>query len=172
MFFLAAALVGWIGGDFVNRKVRCYRIVEWQCLLLLIQRNFTRSTVLSSCSNSRTDWKTRNAAIPKHWNIFLKALFHTTERHFNLSSAWIADLSLECAHRCYHIAFTLFYSHKFFSFLHTAQLLVHFLPCCTLPRASAEFWLGGQCPLATRGEENLTTKWCILKCIWINVWLA
>jgi len=33
-------------------------------------------------------------------------------------------------------------------------------------RASAGFWLGGQCPLAVRGEENfenLTTKWCILK---------
>ena len=34
--------------------------------------------------------------------------------------------------------------------------------------ASAGFWLGGQCPLAARGEENfenLTTKWCILKYI-------
>jgi len=33
---------------------------------------------------------------------------------------------------------------------------------------SAGFWLGGQCPLATRGKENfenLTTKWCILKYI-------
>ena len=33
---------------------------------------------------------------------------------------------------------------------------------------SAGFWLGGQCPLAARGEENfenLTTKWCILKYI-------
>jgi len=36
------------------------------------------------------------------------------------------------------------------------------------PRRSAGFWLGGQCPLAARGEENfenLTTKWCILKYI-------
>ena len=33
---------------------------------------------------------------------------------------------------------------------------------------SAGFGLGGQCPLAARGEENfenLTTKWCILKYI-------
>jgi len=33
----------------------------------------------------------------------------------------------------------------------------------------------GQCPLATWGEENcenLTTKWCILKYIWINMWSA
>jgi len=40
---------------------------------------------------------------------------------------------------------------------------------------SAGFWLGGQCPLAARGEENfenLTTKWCILKYIWINMWSA
>ena len=40
---------------------------------------------------------------------------------------------------------------------------------------SAGFWLGGQCPLAARGEENfenLTTKWCILKYIWKNVWSA
>jgi len=45
-------------------------------------------------------------------------------------------------------------------------------PQCS--RASAGFWLGGyggQCPLAAWGEENsenLTTKWCILKYIWIN----
>jgi len=35
--------------------------------------------------------------------------------------------------------------------------------------------LGGQWPLATWGEENsenLTTKWCILKYIWINMWSA
>ena len=41
-----------------------------------------------------------------------------------------------------------------------------------MPRASAGFWLGGQCPLAAWGEENfenLATKWCILKYIWINV---
>jgi len=40
---------------------------------------------------------------------------------------------------------------------------------------SAGFWLGGQCPLAAWGEENfenLTTKWCILKYIWINMWSA
>ena len=33
----------------------------------------------------------------------------------------------------------------------------------------------GQCPLAARGEENLenlATKWCILKYIWINMWSA
>jgi len=32
-----------------------------------------------------------------------------------------------------------------------------------------------QCPLAAWGEqifENLTTKWCILKYIWINMWSA
>ena len=43
------------------------------------------------------------------------------------------------------------------------------------PRASARFWLGGQCPLAAWGEENcqnLTKKWCILKYIWISVWSA
>jgi len=41
------------------------------------------------------------------------------------------------------------------------------------PGTSVEFWLGGQCPLATWGEENfenLTTKWCILKYIWIDMW--
>jgi len=35
-------------------------------------------------------------------------------------------------------------------------------------RGAAGFLLGGQCPLAARGEEifeNLTTKWCILKYI-------
>ena len=35
-------------------------------------------------------------------------------------------------------------------------------------RTSAGFWLGGQCPIATCGEENfenLTTKRCILKYI-------
>jgi len=40
---------------------------------------------------------------------------------------------------------------------------------------SAGFWLGGQFPLAAWGEENfenLTTKWCILKYIWINMWSA
>ena len=40
---------------------------------------------------------------------------------------------------------------------------------------SAWFWLGGQCPLAAWGKENfenLTTKWCILKYIWINMWSA
>ena len=33
---------------------------------------------------------------------------------------------------------------------------------CFRPGTSAGFWLGGQCPLAARGEENfenLTTKW-------------
>ena len=37
------------------------------------------------------------------------------------------------------------------------------------------FWLGDQCPLAAWGEENFenfTTKWCILKYIWINMWSA
>ena len=40
---------------------------------------------------------------------------------------------------------------------------------------SAGFWLGGQCPVAAWGEENFensTTKWCILKYIWINMWSA
>ena len=44
-----------------------------------------------------------------------------------------------------------------------------------LPGTSEGFWLGGQCPLAAWGEENfenLTTKWCILKYIWINMWSA
>jgi len=39
-----------------------------------------------------------------------------------------------------------------------------------LIRKSAGFWSGGQCPLAAWGEENfenLTTKWCIMKYIWI-----
>ena len=38
------------------------------------------------------------------------------------------------------------------------------------PGTSAGFWLGGQCPLAALSEEyfeNLTTKWCTLKYIWI-----
>jgi len=38
------------------------------------------------------------------------------------------------------------------------------------PGTSAGLWLGGQCPLAAWGKEkfeNLTTKWCILKYIWI-----
>ena len=44
-----------------------------------------------------------------------------------------------------------------------------------LSRGSAWLWLGGQCHLAAGGEENfenLTTKWCILKYIWINMWSA
>jgi len=43
------------------------------------------------------------------------------------------------------------------------------------PGTSAGFWLGRQCPVAAWGEENLensTTKWCILKYIWINMWSA
>ena len=43
------------------------------------------------------------------------------------------------------------------------------------PGTSAGFWLGGQCPLAAWGEEifeNLTTKLCILKFIWINNYLV
>ena len=39
----------------------------------------------------------------------------------------------------------------------------------------AGFGLGGQCPLAAWGQENfeyLTTKWCILKYIWIRMWSA
>jgi len=46
---------------------------------------------------------------------------------------------------------------------------------CVEPGTSAGFWLGGQCPLAAWGEENfenLTTKWCILKYILINMWSA
>jgi len=43
------------------------------------------------------------------------------------------------------------------------------------PWTSAWLWLGpgSQCPLASWGEqnfENLITKWCILKYIWINTW--
>ena len=43
------------------------------------------------------------------------------------------------------------------------------------PRASAVFWLGGSmppCRLSEENFENLTTKWCILKYIWINMWTA
>ena len=39
---------------------------------------------------------------------------------------------------------------------------------CIRSNVRAGVWLGGQCPLAARGEvnsENLTTKWCILKYI-------
>jgi len=40
------------------------------------------------------------------------------------------------------------------------------------PGTSAGVWLGDQCPLAAWGEENLTTKWCILKYVRINMWSA
>jgi len=46
---------------------------------------------------------------------------------------------------------------------------------CSLQGRPQDFGYGGQCPLATWGEENLenlTTKWCILKYIWINMWSA
>jgi len=41
------------------------------------------------------------------------------------------------------------------------------------PRASAWFWLGDPLPPEAKFfVENLTTKWCILKYIWINTWSA
>ena len=43
------------------------------------------------------------------------------------------------------------------------------------PATSAGFWVRGSMPPAAWGGENLenlTTKWCILKYIWINMWSA
>ena len=43
------------------------------------------------------------------------------------------------------------------------------------PRASAGFWLGGQCPLAAWGEENfenLATKWCMHSEVYLNKYVV
>ena len=69
---------------------------------------------------------------------------------------------VSCAHL---VGIALSISSSSFSSLNTYSLTYLYT---YLSKTSAGFWLGGQCPLAAWGEENLTTKWCILKYIWIN----
>ena len=44
-----------------------------------------------------------------------------------------ADSSLKCAHLYYKIVLLYLILIRFFLFRYSGQLLVHFVPCCTLP---------------------------------------